>query len=157
MLFKSRRCAVGVTVSEAVQSQGFLLKLYFYMASPIVSCHCSGLAAGRGTSPKLKCMKLLEVLEALEEESGCIGRKSSTPYPPDSATGDFADEDSVMKMAGKAPSCPAVFCMPLLCLRTTAWVGGGEELQQLAMKKQRAVVEPQRIWAQRDMRPDFSH
>lgn len=64
-------------------------------------------------------MKVLEDLKALEEEYGCI-REEIFISPPDSAIGDFTDEDSGDEVASKVPTCPAVFYMPLLYLRITA-------------------------------------
>ena len=59
-----------------------------------VSCHCSGLSTGRSTSSKLKSVKLLEVLNALEEEESGHSREEIFIAPPKNAAGDFTDEDS---------------------------------------------------------------
>ena len=55
--------------------QSFLLKHCLLVASPhLGSCHCISFTVGSGASSKAKSVKLLEVLNALEEEEEEIFR-----------------------------------------------------------------------------------
>ncbi|XP_045706577.1 piggyBac transposable element-derived protein 2 [Phyllostomus hastatus] len=115
----------------------------------------SGLTAGRGVIPKLKSMKVLEVLKALEEDSGCIGEEIFIS-PPDSAVGDFTDEDSGDEDGQQGAQLPSSILHASVVPEDDS--PGEEEdlLLQPAVKKQKAVVETQRVWTKRDIRPDFS-
>lgn len=80
-----------VQVPDAVQAQVLCSGGGVLTGRHSVSCYCSGFTASRGSS--LKSTKLLEVLSALEDGSG-HQRKEIVIAPPDSAVGDFTDEDS---------------------------------------------------------------
>ena len=123
-----------------------------------VSCHCSGLSTGRSTSSKLKSVKLLEVLNALEEEESGHSREEIFIAPPKNAAGDFTDEDSGDEDGQRGTHVPGNVLHAFVVPEDS---GTGEEEEddlQLhpARKKQKAVVEPQRVWTKRDIRPDFS-
>ena len=123
-----------------------------------VSCHCSGLSTGRSTSSKLKSVKLLEVLNALEEEESGHSREEIFIAPPKNAAGDFTDEDSGDEDGQRGTHVPGNVLHAFVVPEDS---GTGEEEEddlqlQPATKKRKAVVEPQRIWTKRDIRPDFS-
>uniref|UniRef100_A0A8B9WHX5 PiggyBac transposable element derived 2 n=1 Tax=Bos mutus grunniens TaxID=30521 RepID=A0A8B9WHX5_BOSMU len=118
----------------------------------------SGLFTGKSTSSKLKSVKLLEVLNALEEEESGHSREEIFIAPPKNAAGDFTDEDSGDEDGQRGTHVPGNVLHAFVVPEDSGTREEEEEELQLqpAMKKQKAVVEPQRVWTKRDICPDFS-
>uniref|UniRef100_A0A2K5Q526 PiggyBac transposable element derived 2 n=1 Tax=Cebus imitator TaxID=2715852 RepID=A0A2K5Q526_CEBIM len=111
---------------------------------------------GRGSHSKVKSAKLLEVLNAMEEEESSNNREEIFIAPPDNASGEFTDEDSGDEDSQRGAHLPgSVLHASVLCEDS----GTGEDNDDLelqpAKKRQKAVVKPQRVWTKRDIRPDF--
>ncbi|XP_004695627.1 PREDICTED: piggyBac transposable element-derived protein 2 [Condylura cristata] len=116
----------------------------------------SGLTSGKGTSLKLKSTKLLEILNALEEESG-YSKEEIFITPPDNAAGDFTDEDSGDEDGWRDVHLPGSVLHASVVPEDS--IHGKEEVDlqiQPATKKLKTIVEPQRVWTKRDIQPDFS-
>ncbi|XP_026363430.1 piggyBac transposable element-derived protein 2 isoform X1 [Ursus arctos] len=128
------------------------------MASP-----SSSSTVGRGAGSKPKSTKLLEVLNALEEEESSHSREEIFIAPPDNASGDFTDEDSGDEDGRRGSHLPGSILHASVVPEDSGTEEEEEEEEeeedglqrQPAMKRQKAAVEPQRVWTKRDIRPDF--
>ncbi|KAL2770578.1 piggyBac transposable element-derived protein 2 isoform a [Daubentonia madagascariensis] len=111
--------------------------------------------AGRGAHSKVKSTKLLEVLNALEEEESSNNRGEIFIAPPDNATGEFTDEDSGDEDGRRGAHLPGSVLHASVLSEDSGTGEDNDDLElQPAMKRQR-TVKPQRIWTKRDIRPDF--
>ncbi|XP_032703938.1 piggyBac transposable element-derived protein 2 isoform X1 [Lontra canadensis] len=114
----------------------------------------SSFTVGSRAGSKPKSTKLLEVLNALEEDESGHSREEIFIVPPDNASGDFTDEDSGEEDGRRGSHLPGSILHAFVVPEDS----GTEEEEDLspAMKRQKVMVEPQRIWTKRDIRPDFS-
>lgn len=117
---------------------------------------------GRAARPKAKAAKLLEVLSALERESGHAPEEIFIA-PPDNAAGDFTDEDSgdEEEDGQRGPQLPgSVLHASVVSEDSDSGEGSGEGTGGLALqpasKRRRTGVEEQRVWTRRDIQPRFS-
>ncbi|XP_062950297.1 LOW QUALITY PROTEIN: piggyBac transposable element-derived protein 2-like [Cynocephalus volans] len=112
--------------------------------------------AQRGAHSKVKSVKLLEVLNALKEEESNSSREEIFIAPPENAAGDFTDEDSGDEDGRGAAHLPGSVLHASVVSEDSGTGEDNDKLElQPAKKRQRSVVEPQRIWTKRDIRPDF--
>ncbi|XP_032952900.1 piggyBac transposable element-derived protein 2 isoform X2 [Rhinolophus ferrumequinum] len=114
----------------------------------------SGLTAGRGTGSKLKSTKLLELLKALEEGSG-PGREEIFIAPPDSAAGDFTDEDSGDEDGRRGGPLPGSVLHASVVPEDDG-PGPDDDVQPRAAMRKEAAVAALPLWTKRDIHPDFS-
>ncbi|XP_070375642.1 piggyBac transposable element-derived protein 2 isoform X2 [Equus asinus] len=116
------------------------------------------LTARRCAGSKLKSMKLLEVLNALEEEESGCSKEEIFIVPPDNAAGDFTDEDSGDEDGQRGAHLPGTVLHASVVPEDSSTEEEEDDLQlQPAMKRWKAGVAPQRVWTKRDIRPDFSN
>ena len=102
-------------------------------------------------------MKLLEVLNALEEEESGHRREEIFIAPPNNAAGDFTDEDSGDEDSRRGTHLPGNVLHALVVPEDSGTGEEDDDLQlQPAVKKRKGVMEPQRVWTKRDIHPDFS-
>uniref|UniRef100_A0A2K6F4D2 PiggyBac transposable element derived 2 n=1 Tax=Propithecus coquereli TaxID=379532 RepID=A0A2K6F4D2_PROCO len=114
------------------------------------------LAAGRDPHPKMKPAKLLEVLNALEEESSSNGREEIFIAPPDNASGEFTDEDSGEEDGQRGAHLPGSVLHASVLSEESGTEEDNDDLElQPAKKRLKTVVKPQRVWTKRDIQPDF--
>nr|XP_036864703.1 piggyBac transposable element-derived protein 2 isoform X2 [Manis javanica] len=123
--------------------------------SQFIMASTSSPTSGKGAGLKPKSTRLLEVLNALEE-GGSPHREEIFIAPPDSAAGDFTDEDSGDDDDRRGARLPGSVLHAAVVPEDS---GSGEEghlWPWTAARRQRAPVASQRHWAKRDIRPDFS-
>uniref|UniRef100_A0A0P6J4J2 PiggyBac transposable element-derived protein 2 isoform a n=1 Tax=Heterocephalus glaber TaxID=10181 RepID=A0A0P6J4J2_HETGA len=116
-----------------------------------------GAPPGTAARPKAKAAKLLDVLSALEGDEPGSDREEIFIAPPDNAAGDFTDEDSGDEDCPRGPRLPgSVLHASVVSEDSGSEEGSGELALQPASKRQKAGADDQRIWAERDVQPDFS-
>nr|XP_014710804.2 piggyBac transposable element-derived protein 2 isoform X1 [Equus asinus] len=124
----------------------------------VMATTSSVLTARRCAGSKLKSMKLLEVLNALEEEESGCSKEEIFIVPPDNAAGDFTDEDSGDEDGQRGAHLPGTVLHASVVPEDSSTEEEEDDLQlQPAMKRWKAGVAPQRVWTKRDIRPDFSN
>ncbi|XP_070442910.1 piggyBac transposable element-derived protein 2 isoform X2 [Equus przewalskii] len=124
----------------------------------IMASTSSVLTARRCAGSKLKSMKLLEVLNALEEEESGCSKEEIFIVPPDNAAGDFTDEDSGDEDGQRGAHLPGTVLHASVVPEDSSTEEEEDDLQlQPATKRWKAGVAPQRVWTKRDIRPDFSN
>lgn len=124
----------------------------------IMASTSSVLSARRCAGSKLKSMKLLEVLNALEEEESGCSKEEIFIVPPDNAAGDFTDEDSGDEDGQRGAHLPGTVLHASVVPEDSSTEEEEDDLQlQPATKRWKAGVAPQRVWTKRDIRPDFSN
>ncbi|XP_042530297.1 piggyBac transposable element-derived protein 2 [Dipodomys spectabilis] len=117
-----------------------------------------GGAAGRRAHSKVKSTKLLEVLNALEDGDSGHSREEIFIAPPDNASGDFTDEDSGDEDGPRGAQLPGRVLQASVVAEDSDTGEDNEDLElQPAKRRRKAAGEPQRFWAKRDIRPDFSN
>ncbi|XP_023408257.1 piggyBac transposable element-derived protein 2 [Loxodonta africana] len=110
----------------------------------------------RGVRSKVKSAKLLEVLNALEEEESSNDREEIFISPPENAAGDFTDEDSGDEDSRRGTHLPGSMLHATVVSEDSGTGEDNDDLDlQPAKKRQKTIVEPQRVWTKRDLRPDF--
>uniref|UniRef100_A0A9L0SCJ2 PiggyBac transposable element derived 2 n=1 Tax=Equus caballus TaxID=9796 RepID=A0A9L0SCJ2_HORSE len=124
----------------------------------IMASTSSVLTARRCAGSNLKSMKLLEVLNALEEEESGCSKEEIFIVPPDNAAGDFTDEDSGDEDGQRGAHLPGTVLHASVVPEDSSTEEEEDDLQlQPATKRWKAGVAPQRVWTKRDIRPDFSN
>ncbi|XP_003803632.1 piggyBac transposable element-derived protein 2 isoform X1 [Otolemur garnettii] len=111
---------------------------------------------GRGAHSKVRSVKLLEVLSALEEEESHHCREEIFIAPPDNAAGEFTDEDSGDEDGQRGAHLPGSVLHAAVLTEDSGTGEDNDDLElQPAKKRQKMAVKPQRVWTKRDIRPDF--
>lgn len=107
----------------------------------------------------MRLSRLLEVLSALEGDEFGSNREEIFFAPPHNVSGDFTDEDSGEEDHGQnGTQLPGqVLRASVVSEDSDPQEEGGYDKPELqpAKKRQKAAVEPRRVWTKRDIWPDI--